>query len=87
MLSYCKNNCGVEQLGKYRALRWRESEATNPNFFFGVGSLLLYGAASFLYELFPGSNYAPDEEAITSFFSVQKYDDKWGYIGERAPPG
>ena len=59
----------------------------NPNFFFGVGSLLLYGAASFLYELFPGSSNAPDEVTITSFFGIQKNGDKWEYISERAPPG
>lgn len=34
----------------------------NPNFFFGPLSLLLYGAASFLYELFPsyGDKGVPD---------------------------
>ncbi len=87
MLSYCNGDCSVEQLGKYRAQRYRGIEATNPNFFFDAGSLSLYGAASFLYELFPSSNYTPDETAIASFFGVQMNCVEWEYIGERAPSG
>lgn len=87
ILSYCNGNCSVKQLGTYRARRWQDSMTNNPNFFFGVGSLLLYGAASFLYELFPGSTNAPDEATMTSFSGVQKNGDEWEHIGERAPPG
>jgi hypothetical protein len=62
---------------------------TNANFFFGIGSLLLYGAASFLYELFPGSTHSPDEATISSFFGLQQTEDgaDWEYVGEQAPPG
>ena len=38
--------------------RYQNSKATNPNFFFGPKAILLYGAASFLYELFP--SHGPD---------------------------
>jgi hypothetical protein len=87
MLSYCNSNCSVKQLGKYRAQRWREIEPQIRTFFFEVGSLMLYSAANILYELFPSSNYVPDEATIASFFGAQKNGDEWEYIGQRAPPG
>ncbi|KAI5361664.1 Putative chloroperoxidase [Septoria linicola] len=64
------------------------ANAENGNFFFGPGSLLLYGAASFLYELFPGQGGSPDEATMMSFFAVNK-DGSGNYVensGERAPP-
>lgn len=42
--------------------RYQNSVATNPNFFFGPKAILLYGAASFLYELFP--SHGPDGLAV-----------------------
>lgn len=88
LLQYCGDECNVNNLGHYRAERWRESQATNPNFFFGPGSLLLYGAASFLYELFPGSNYAATPDTMMSFFGVNKTESgDFKYVGERPPPG
>ena len=42
--------------------RYQDSKATNPNFFFGPKAVLLYGAASFLYELFP--SHGPDGSPI-----------------------
>ncbi|KAF2752878.1 hypothetical protein EJ05DRAFT_480894 [Pseudovirgaria hyperparasitica] len=75
-------------LSKYRAERWDQSRAENPNFFFGPGSLLLYGASSFLYELFPGSNYAADLTTMKSFFGAEEDGNGgWTHIPERAPPG
>jgi hypothetical protein len=65
MLDVCQGNCGREELALYRLQRYEQSKADNGNFFFGPGSLLLYGAASFLYELMPGSSHAPDE-AVSS---------------------
>jgi hypothetical protein len=53
--------CTRENLGKYRGLRYEESKRDNEHFFFGPGSLLLYGAASFLYELMPGSSHTASE--------------------------
>jgi unspecific peroxygenase len=38
----------LQNIGNYRAQRYNESLNTNGNFYFGVKSLLLYGAASFL---------------------------------------
>lgn len=54
-------------------------QAENPNFFFGPLTLLLYGAASFLYELMPsGTNgYQPDYATIESFFVHEKIPDNW----------
>lgn len=53
--------CNRQNLGEYRGLRWEESKRDNEHFFFGPGSLLLYGAASFLYELMPGSSHTANE--------------------------
>lgn len=46
---------------QYREARYQQSLADNGNFFFGPGSLLLYGAASFLYELMPTAGGIADE--------------------------
>lgn len=69
-------NYDRDGLALYRAQRYNQSLAENPNFYFGPLSLLLYGAASFLYELMPsGPNYSPDEATISSFFGAQKQSD------------
>lgn len=67
----------LENLAKYRYDRWHASQAENPNFYFGPLSLLLFGAASFLYELMPSgtNNYTPDYATISSFFGAQKNSD------------
>lgn len=72
-------NFGREGLSKYRLQRWEQSQAENPNFFFGPLTLLLYGAASFLYELMPSGTrgYAPDLETISSFFIDEKLPENW----------
>ncbi|PIA92521.1 Aromatic peroxygenase [Cercospora beticola] len=72
-------NYNLQGLAKYRKQRWVESQRDNPNFFFGPLSLLLFGAASFLYELFPNGNrgYRPDFATITSFFVQEKLPDNW----------
>lgn len=49
---------------QYREARYQQSLADNGNFFFGPGSLLLYGAASFLYELMPTAGGTADEAVI-----------------------
>lgn len=65
-----------------------ESRRDNGNFFFGPGSLLLYGAASFLYELFPTAGGTADEVTMMSFFAANKTSDgKYVFNGgERIPP-
>lgn len=66
--------CTRENLGKYRGLRYEESKRDNEHFFFGPGSLLLYGAASFLYELMPGSSHTANE--AVSFVPIESLDIK-----------
>jgi hypothetical protein len=77
-----------EAIAAYRSQRYDESLATNPNFYFGPLSLLLYGAASFLYELFPsfGDKGVPDLATMESFFGA-KSDGSGGYthVPERIP--
>ncbi|CAK3937822.1 Aromatic peroxygenase [Lecanosticta acicola] len=88
MMSYCNGNCDLQALALYREKRYNESVAQNGNFFFGPGSLLLYGAASFLYELFPTANGTADEQTMMSFFGANKTSDG-EYVfngGERIPP-
>ena len=74
-------------LAQHQFNRYQDSKATNPNFFFGPKAILLYGAASFLYELFPshgidgaplffdiGSFYGttnPDANGVTSFNNTE----------------
>jgi len=73
MNNVCNGNFDLVGLGAYRGQRWFESQASNTNFYFGPLSLLLYGAASFLYELMPsGPDYAPDLATISSFFGTEQ---------------
>lgn len=67
-------NYSLPQLALYRYQRYQQSVAENPNFYFGPLSLLLYGAASFLYELMPSGTrgYAADYYTISSFFGATK---------------
>ncbi|TKA25221.1 hypothetical protein B0A50_05919 [Salinomyces thailandicus] len=89
MADACDGNFNRENLGKYREQRYLQSRAENPNFYFGPFSLLLFGAASFLYELMPSGtrNYAPDLYTISSFFgAVQQDDGSWTFgEGEKIP--
>ena len=88
MTETCNSNYNLESLSKYRLQRYDQSKAANPNFFFGPIGLLLYGAASFLYEVMPSGNsgYAPDFATISSFFGA-KANAQGGYdfVGERIP--
>ena len=77
-----------DNLAKYRKERYDQSLAENPNFYYGPKSLLLYGAASFLYELFPsgGNEGVPDKPTIMSFFGAED-DGNGGYthVPEKIP--
>lgn len=70
-------NYNLQNLALYRYQRYQQSVKENPNFYFGPLSLLLFGAASFLYELMPSGtrNFAPDYYTISSFFGAQKNSD------------
>ncbi|CZT22204.1 uncharacterized protein RCC_08073 [Ramularia collo-cygni] len=72
-------NFDLEGLALYRKQRYDQSKRDNPNFYFGPLSILLYGAASFLYELFPSGTrgYRPDLETMTAFFVEEKFPDNW----------
>jgi hypothetical protein len=83
-------NYDRDGLALYRAQRYNQSLAENPNFYFGPLSLLLYGAASFLYELMPSRpNHSPDEVTISSFFGAEKQSDgSYAFNGgEKIPDG
>lgn len=68
----------LENLAVYRGERWDQSVQENPNFYFGPLSLLLFGAASFLYELFPsGPNYIPDQATMDAFFIREQLPNNW----------
>ena len=71
--SYSYNQSVVAQ---HQFNRYQESKATNPNFFFGPKSILLYGAASFLYELFPshGPEGSPSFINTGSFYGTTNPD-------------
>ncbi len=71
--SYSYNQTVVAQ---HQFNRYQDSKATNPNFFFGPKAILLYGAASFLYELFPshGPDGAPAFIDIGAFYGTTNPD-------------
>ncbi|KNG52294.1 glycerol-3-phosphate mitochondrial precursor [Stemphylium lycopersici] len=80
----------INALARYRSMRYDDSVAQNPNFFFGPLSVLLYGAASFLYELFPsyGNKGVPDLATMKSFFGAVEDSSApggWRHVPERIP--
>ena len=75
-------------IANYRSMRYDESLMTNPNFYFGPKSLLLYGAASFVYEVMPKGGPAgePDIDTISTFFgAVDNGDGTYSHVPERIP--
>ncbi|KAL8690073.1 MAG: hypothetical protein Q9218_004401 [Villophora microphyllina] len=90
MQATCNGNFNRDNLALYRYQRYQSSLATNPNFYFGPKAVGLYGAATFLYELFPsfGPEGPPDLATISSFFGVENDGNNAGYTvnnGERIP--
>lgn len=67
----------LKGLAKYREERYYECRANNPNFYFGVLSLLLFGAASFSYAGFPGASHQPDLYTMTYFFVHEQIPPNW----------
>lgn len=69
-------------LAQHQFNRYQNSKATNPNFFFGPKAVLLYGAASFLYELFPshGPAGAPAFIDIGAFYGTTDPDTKGNVV-------
>ncbi|KZT51088.1 Cloroperoxidase [Calocera cornea HHB12733] len=75
-------------LSLYRSQRYDQSVAENPNLYFPPKELHLYGAASFLYEIFPNSaaGSVPDKATIMSFFgAVDNGDGTYAWVPERFP--
>ena len=72
MQATCNGDFTRDNLALYRYQRYQQSKAENGNFYFGPTSLLLFGAASFLYELFPslGPAGSPDLPTMESFFGA-----------------
>lgn len=52
----------VATISKYRYERWHQCKNENPQFYFPILGFFQYGAASFLYELWPNGNegYVPN---------------------------
>ena len=91
MASTCHNAFNRDNLALYKLQRYQQSRSSNANFYFGAKSLLLYGAASFLYELFPsfGPAGVPDLATISSFFGAEQdaATNTWHFNNrERIPP-
>ena len=90
MQQTCNGDFNRDNLALYRHQRYQQSLAENGNFFFGPISILLFGAASFLYELFPSFGPAGDPNLATmeSFFGAAP-DGNGGYTfnnAEQIPP-
>ena len=90
MHKVAKQNGGLYNratMATYRYQRYQESLRDNGNFVFLPQSILLFGAASFLYQLFPnGTDMLPTELAISSFFGAKSDGSgHWTSIPERIP--
>ena len=69
----CQGNFNRDNLALYRYQRYQQSLADNANFYFGPHAILLFGASSFVYELFPsfGNAGTPDLATMESFFGAE----------------
>lgn len=79
----------LEGLAKYRFERYVQCREENPQFYFPVLSVFQYGAASFVYELFPNGNegYVPNLQNTETFFGAKWNEAKQNYdsVPERIP--
>ena len=61
---------------KFMGMRYTQSLTTNPTFYFGPKVVLLYGAASFLFRLFPnfvsGDTAPPILKFVAPFFGANQ---------------
>ncbi|KAF2821794.1 Cloroperoxidase [Ophiobolus disseminans] len=79
-----------DTISVYRSQRYNASLAENPNLYFGPKALLLYGAASFVYEAFLvlGPEGTLDISTISTFFgAVPNAAGSYDHIPERIPSG
>ncbi|KAK4642122.1 hypothetical protein QC761_512205 [Podospora bellae-mahoneyi] len=78
----------VDRISKYRHERWHQCQAENPQFYFPILGLFQYGAASFLYELWPNGNegYVPNLHNTATFFGAHRLPDgNYLRVPERIP--
>ena len=81
----------INSLAKYRYDRYVHSRTNNPRFYLGVKSLILWGAASFVYQGFGNAtegNASASKEVVRSFFEAvpdPKAKGGFRYQAERAP--
>ena len=70
-------NFNLANMALFMSQRYNQSKADNPNFYFGPKAVLLYGAASFLFELFPslGIQGDPNLAIEKSFFGAESIGD------------
>lgn len=68
---------GRDTIVDYKYIRYKQSLAENPNFYFGPLGLILYGAASLTYALMPNGNrgYVADHETISTWYGAQDNPD------------
>ncbi|KAF8586053.1 hypothetical protein K439DRAFT_1387682 [Ramaria rubella] len=80
-----------ETMMAYQALRYRQSLADNGNFFYGPKAIILLGAATFVYHLFPSDGIVgiPNLPVTASFFGAVHDPSALGgyrHEPERIPP-
>lgn len=77
MAKTAQGNFNRDHMALYMSQRYAQSLADNGNFYFGPKAVLLYGAASFLYQSFPnhGIQGDPSLEIQKSFFGAHAEAD------------
>lgn len=76
---------------QYRYNRYQDSLTTNGNFYFGIKSLLLYGASAFVFRLMPNGTQPATLANTESFFGAYPrggptYQNHLAGVGEMIPP-
>ena len=77
-------NFSLPQMVDFMGMRYKQSTAENPNFYFGPKVVLLYGAASFLFRLFPnftGNTGPPVLHFIGGFFGAKQSGNTFVFDG------
>lgn len=94
MKSVCGTTSGglfdIACMTQYRYDRYQDSLATNNNFYFGIKSLLLFGASAFVFRLMPNGTDPPTLANTESFFGAYPrggpYKNHAAGVGEMIPP-
>jgi len=94
MKDVCASTSGglfdINCMTQYRFDRYQDSLATNDNFYFGIKSLLLFGASAFVFQLMPSGTDPPTLANTESFFGAEPrggpYENHLAGVGEQIPP-